>query len=186
MAKVKFKRYNTKDEALNSEIEDGSFIVTKDGHTYIDYGADRIPTSGTPDNTMSNTSENTVQNKVIKEYVDNKYQNLKDYVDKNTYSTDEIVIGTFLGKPLYRKVITGYLNNAPFNHGIENAVFHKVNGIYLTTTGLTFPIPSTRPNYPEYQIGMWVSKTQVIFEKGNGIGNYYTEIVLEYTKTTDV
>lgn len=104
-----------------------------------------------------------------------------------TYSTNEIKTNKVWidGKPLYRKVITGYLNDAPFNHGIENAVFHKVNGIYLTTTGLTFPIPSTRPNYPEYQIGMWVSKTQVIFEKGNGIGNYYTEIVLEYTKTTD-
>lgn len=106
-------------------------------------------------------------------------------INSSTYSTDEIVIGTYLGKPLYRKVITGYLNDAPFNHGIKNAVFHKVNGIYLTTAGLTFPIPSTRPNYQEYQIGMWVSKTQVIFEKGNAVGNYYTEILLEYTKTTD-
>lgn len=104
----------------------------------------------------------------------------------NKYSTTkEVVIGTWNEKPLYRKVITGYLDNAPFNHEIENAVFHKVSGIYLSSTGLTFPIPSTRPNYTQYQLGMWVSKTQVIFEKASAVTNHYVEIILEYTKTTD-
>lgn len=191
MAKVKFKRYNTKDEALNSEIEDGSFIVTKDGHTYIDYGADRIPTSGTPDNTMSNISENTVQNKVIKEYVDHGIREVKDYVDKNTYSTDEIVIGTYLGKPLYRKVLTGTLpkgkgeNN--FNLPIECLIKRKYGRIKSTLGPIfeldTYYIPSNA-----YSISSWIADDEHTLKVECG-ANYNTsskyEITVEYTKTID-
>lgn len=164
----------TKTKTTNAKAHNTTHPVL--GVNYIIKAKQSIGILGTVSEDITDTNNNAVPTcETVKEYVDKK----------QTYSTDEIVIGTYLGKPLYRKVITGYLNDAPFNHGIKNAVFHKVNGIYLTTAGLTFPIPSTRPNYQEYQIGMWVSKTQVIFEKGNAVGNYYTEILLEYTKTTD-
>lgn len=70
MAKVNFKRIEDSSTIDNVDIEDGAFIVTGDGKTYVDFGNDRIPTSGTPDSQMSDVSRNTVENKVIKEYVD--------------------------------------------------------------------------------------------------------------------
>lgn len=76
MAKVLFKRIEDSANINNIEIEDGSFIVTGDGKTYVDYGEDRIPTSGTPDTEMSDRSRNTVENNVIKEYVDTSLNNL--------------------------------------------------------------------------------------------------------------
>lgn len=191
MAKVLFKRYETNSEAISSNVVDGQFIVTKDGHTYIDYGADRIPTSGTPDNTMSNTSENTVQNKVIKKYVDDGIQEVKDYVDKNTYSTDEIVIGTYLGKPLYRKVLTGTLptgkgeNN--FNLPSECSIKRKYGRIKSTLGPIfeldTYYIPSNA-----YSISSWITADEHGLKVDCG-ANYNKsskyEITVEYIKTTD-
>ena len=74
MAKTLFKRIEDSAFIDNLEIEDGSFIVTGDGKTFVDYGENRIATSGTPDTQMSGTSVNTVQNKTIKNYVDNSIQ----------------------------------------------------------------------------------------------------------------
>ena len=73
MAKVNFKRIEDSSTINDIDIEDGAFIVTGDGKTYIDFGTDRIPTSGTPDSQMSDISRNTVENKVIKEYVDTNF-----------------------------------------------------------------------------------------------------------------
>lgn len=70
MAKVLFKRYETNQEAEESQIIDGQFIVTKEGKTFVDYGTDRIAVGGTLDTQMSDTSINGVENKVIKSYVD--------------------------------------------------------------------------------------------------------------------
>ena len=70
MAKTLFKRIEDSAYINNLEIEDGSFIVTGDGKTFVDYGENRIATSGTPDIQMSSTSTNAVQNKTIKSYVD--------------------------------------------------------------------------------------------------------------------
>lgn len=78
MAKVRFKRIQDSTNIGDLNIEDGSFIVTGDGKTYIDYGTNRVPTSGTPDSTMSDSSRNTVENKVIKEYVDDNINDVKD------------------------------------------------------------------------------------------------------------
>lgn len=73
MAKVNFKRIEDSSTINDIDIEDGAFIVTGDGKTYIDFGTNRIPTSGTPDSQMSDISRNTVENKVIKEYVDTNF-----------------------------------------------------------------------------------------------------------------
>lgn len=99
MAKVLFKRIEDSANINNIEIEDGSFIVTGDGKTYVDYGEDRIPTSGTPDTEMSDRSTNTVENNVIKEYVDNSVLDI--------YSTTEVKTNKVWvdGKPLYRAVL---------------------------------------------------------------------------------
>lgn len=70
MAKVNFKRIQNSNQIDNLPVEDGAFIVTGDGKSYIDYDNDRIPTNGTLDSEMSDTSRNAVENKVVKEYVD--------------------------------------------------------------------------------------------------------------------
>lgn len=93
MTKVNFRRYNTKTEALTKDIIDGSFIVTKDGANYVDFGEERVPIGGTPDTEMSDTSENSVQNKVIKSYVDNQKVNVKTTKtesDIDTYSCNYV------------------------------------------------------------------------------------------------
>lgn len=76
MAKVLFKRVNDSSELSNIDIEDGSFIVTGDGKSFIDYGQDRLPTNGTPDTIMSDYSSNSVENKVVKKYIDDKIQDV--------------------------------------------------------------------------------------------------------------
>ena len=78
MASVNFKRRNTVSDLDNIPIEDGNFIVTKDGHTFVDFDDDRIGIGGTPDLEMSDSSENSVQNKVVKSYIDNLINTLKN------------------------------------------------------------------------------------------------------------
>lgn len=77
MASVNFKRRNTVSDLSNIPIEDGNFIITKDGHTFVDFDTDRVSIGGTPDLEMSDSSENSVQNKVVKSYIDNLVNTLK-------------------------------------------------------------------------------------------------------------
>lgn len=70
MAKVNFKRVLTSDDVENLTIEDGSFIITKDGKIFTDYENERISIGGTPDTEVSITSTNSVENKAITNYVD--------------------------------------------------------------------------------------------------------------------
>lgn len=70
MAKVKFKRFLSDSDLEREPIEEGSFIVTKDGTSYVDFNNERVAFGGTSDTEMSDESINSVQNKVIKSYVD--------------------------------------------------------------------------------------------------------------------
>lgn len=195
MAKVTFRRFLTDNEARSSDIIDGQFIVTKDGKSYIDYGTDRVPTNGTLDKQMSDTSLNGVENKVIKKYIDDNInqtkQYSKDYTDnkaKETYSTDEIVVGTWLGKPLYRKVL---IINQAFSQG-QNSIAHNISNlsrmirIDALSEGRVAPIFSGSSslsnvtglfNYDSTNI-----KLSVINDSWSAREWYF---ILEYTKTTD-
>lgn len=73
MAWTKFKRIEDSANIDSIDVEDGAFIVTKDGKSYTDFDNERVPIAGTPDDEMDDTSRNTVENKVIKEYVDNNF-----------------------------------------------------------------------------------------------------------------
>lgn len=70
MANVLFKRVEDSTQLDNIPVVDGSFYVTGDGKSFIDYGEERLPVGGTPDTEMSDRSRNTVENNVIKQYVD--------------------------------------------------------------------------------------------------------------------
>lgn len=68
---------------LNKEVEQRKFkgITTSETKVVIDEIENTIKVELTPENEMSNTSTNIVQNKVIKEYIDTKFNELKEYID---------------------------------------------------------------------------------------------------------
>lgn len=115
----------------------------------------------------------------------------------HTYSTDEIQIGTFLGKPLYRKVIenTGYATTltTPVNGTIDSIV--NVQGMVKRGdySNYYMPIPSraSESTYKlDFQTIVYSSKNSNItvnFLFGTGIENMIGTtgkiiIILEYTK----
>lgn len=107
------------------------------------------------------------------------YQVPNKELKPNTYSTDEVKIGDFLGKPLYRKIFrtTQALttSNAVFSSiVVENAEIKKVDFICNTTTN-----------------GIWYISGQGRFNDdgklyGRGLSNSgainYIDVILEYTK----
>lgn len=76
MARVNFKRISDSTQIDNIPFEDGNFIVTKDGKTFIDYENERINPGLSTDTQMSDSSRNAVENKVIKKYIDDMYKKL--------------------------------------------------------------------------------------------------------------
>lgn len=109
MAKVRFKRINTASQIDNVPIQDGSFIVTGDGKSYIDYGLNRVPTNGTLDSEMSDDSLNGVENKVIKAYVDNVQDNVDSLDDAYGFEDSDIsTTGTYSANWKVRKWNNGF------------------------------------------------------------------------------
>lgn len=115
-----------------------------------------------------------------------------DYVNKlNTYSTDEIRIGTWMGKPLYRKV-------ASFNVSSDSQQVLRVNvenvdviieGKFILKGSDFCAIDHTHIDSSNNHISKWVFtihstdvSTTISKTIENG-GIYY--VILEYTKTTD-
>ena len=107
-----------------------------------------------------------------------------NYVNNiNTYSTNEIRIGTWMNKTLYRKVFTGNISSS-ISHGLTNVDFVNSYG-YMTSGGGAFvPLPSVRPTNAGYYIGYYVTNQYIIFDKAADANGVAT-ITLEYTKTTD-
>ena len=111
---------------------------------------------------------------------------------KNVYSTSEVVIGEWLGKPLYRKVIE--ITNPTLdawtnvNHNISNMDFGRIVDATITRTiyGTTSYIPIGVSNISAGTL-FTCDLQKTIFEyKIAGYTNITNlNIVLEYTKTTD-
>lgn len=103
--------------------------------------------------------------------------------DGETFSTNEIRVGTWMNKPLYRKVFTGNVSSS-IEHGLINVNFVNSYG-YITSGGGAFvPLPSVRPTNAGYYIGYYVTNQYIIFDKAADANGVAT-ITLEYTKTTD-
>lgn len=109
--------------------------------------------------------------------------------DPNEYSTKEQVIGTWLGKPLYRKVVnTGALLDnqvKEVEHNITN--IDKIIKLYgYAYDGVTFhPLPYTHINSPSCE-GLYATKEQISITTGIDRTRFVESYVtLEYTKTTD-
>ena len=147
MAKVNFKRIQNSSQIDNLPVEDGAFIVTGDGKSYIDYGNDRIPTNGTLDTEMSDLSSNAVENKVIKEYVDDT---VADAIGGLQYNLVENGNPVKTGRKIngydeYIKYITSTAvspngEDTYIPLGLPNNVVHT--GMDIWAGGATFMVPN--------------------------------------------
>ena len=118
--------------------------------------------------------------------------------DINQYSTDEIVVGTWItGKPIYRKVITGTTNSSGWwemihlqaslslKDFISMNVLH-LNGSNYSTTKTAVNIGSSLVVIP-CSIGgatPWIG-VQSYFSTPSTPASITFAVILEYTKTTD-
>lgn len=111
-------------------------------------------------------------------------------VNKNVYSTGEVVIGEWLGKPLYRKVISKSMtpnNDNYIDTGLTNATIQNyivkcspdwVSNIFYNGDWLNSQNKSFYPNSDNTRM--------MLAATSSSSNNWYFEIILEYTKTTDV
>lgn len=108
------------------------------------------------------------------------------------YSSEEQVIGTWFGKPIYRKVINiGKLQATKgaysYDHGISNIdYFTKVEGIMSNGTEWFSMNACYRgvSNYA-YDFGLLATKTKITCSTQTDRSAYSAIVTLEYTKTTD-
>jgi hypothetical protein len=108
---------------------------------------------------------------------------------KEVYSTSEQVIGTWLGKPLYRKVINfGSLPNTTtknVDHGISNVEqWVTVRGLAMNSDKTALSIPATNSDNNTYALNISVTKTQVRVQASIDRTSFSAYTILEYTKTS--
>ena len=106
----------------------------------------------------------------------------------NDYSTSETIVGTYNGKPLYRKIITGTGN---FTDAIlTNVLYNGVLSVNISDIDKLF----VDIGHSYYVVGTVIRGFVSIFIQGNNELNCYTmysrsnvdyTITIEYTKTTD-
>lgn len=111
----------------------------------------------------------------------------------NKYASgEEIVIGEYNGKPLYRKVVEfGSLPASGVKtvaHGIANIdVFMPARGTaYRSTTGTTINLPFVTPTGIAPCVGIqYPDKNNILIEVGTDRSLFTGTVFMEYTKTTD-
>lgn len=112
--------------------------------------------------------------------------------NKTTYSTNEVEVGTFDGKTLYRKVFSyamtdfvssSSLENIRLNHGLSNVTFRKIEVAYHQGS-VFFGSPYT--HYPSgviYTSLGAVTQTHFEFLNREGWGSAWNVVLIcEYTK----
>lgn len=117
--------------------------------------------------------------------------------DNCTYSTTETIVGTFLGKPLYRVIVEATPNKTTetsfdFDINIPNVdqvfILPQTKIADTSSSGYVYTFPFVHSN-TNAVIGGYiaVASTKLTFNvrKGNAVSFYAIRLVLEYTKTTD-
>lgn len=127
---------------------------------------------------------------------------LPEAEEKNIYSQEEVRIGTWLGKPLYRKVIqiqpTFFGSGTP-TEGATYQIAHGINDLDVSTRcdvywktkeGQQRKFPSIYFKDEKWGGQAFLTIGLIIFELGSSLLNAirkadYIYLILEYTKTTD-
>ena len=142
------------------------------GVNYIIKAKQSVGIVGTVTSDINDINDNAVPNaKTVKEYVDKK----------QTYSTDEIVIGTYLNKPLYRKVVN--MGNLANNSG--KSVAHNLSNFVIRTINGSATNGSIHIGISGFNDEVYISNTDVIWNTKANRSSFTAYVVLEYTKTTD-
>lgn len=114
---------------------------------------------------------------------------IKNSVNDNcTYSTSEICIGEYIGKPLYRKVITGTFDYATQTITDIITGYDKVinyGGTMLTPSGYVTQIPeyTNSSNYCYFVLNT-ANDNATLTIPSSFVGGTFI-LIIEYTKTTD-
>lgn len=129
-----------------------------------------------------------------------------NYVNNlNTYSTTEQRIGTYMNKPLYRKIITFNISASNTTWNIFNIINHNIQNVDLMFVNLAksyiirnnsqqinsgiSSLISQKSSYENYAISFGANKTEISYYYGlylvNSGDTLNFNITLEYTKTTD-
>lgn len=112
---------------------------------------------------------------------------------KGTYSTNETRIGTWMGKPLYRKVLSTIglsgETKKSINYNITNPDKIWIAGgfVYSIRRIVTLPMIGYNGDLSQ-EVDVWVEKQENVVKlySNGGWGNDWTfYIIINYTKTTD-
>jgi hypothetical protein len=114
----------------------------------------------------------------IQENVEN---NINEINNKFKYSTEEQIIGTWFGKPLYGKTFRLTNIGTEQSLGLENVddIFFDTSHSYITwdKDNLRYPIDRAKFQY-------WKERS-LILAQHEGVKEWQAVITLNYTKTTD-
>lgn len=114
--------------------------------------------------------------------------------NKNVYSTDEVVVGEYIGKPLYRKVLTGKMGTCTTDGTYGTANNISVSSNIETIVNLSATMKIGNQVYPLMYMNNSGRVAKCLFDGGNGVqlttnGTSFSQqnctIIVEYTKTTD-
>ena len=106
----------------------------------------------------------------------------------DVYSTTETVVGTYNGKPLYRKVVDcGALPNDTVKnvtHNISNInIITSISGTSWNDAGKKIPLPTVSLSYP---ISVSADKSKISITTSSDRSDFTnSNVIIEYTKTTD-
>lgn len=138
------------------------------------------------DSTPSTSSTNPIENQAITNYVN----------ELSSYSSTETIVGTFLGKPLYRKVAyfqnsTSVVDAGQFNCNVSNGERMWIESAWYEIAGSNATIPFgwnlggtnwLRMSISDYKTGICQVNASNNFTSATQRDVY---IILKYTKSTD-
>lgn len=135
---------------------------------------------------------------VVGKVLNEKTESSKDtyscnYINNtNKYATEEVKVGTWLGKSLYRKTLVSNLTSG------DNQITHNISNIdkifindksYIYTKNTCFPINyiDTDIDLPKNYIKTCATSSKIYIYVGSNIfsGESNCAITVEYTKITD-
>ena len=170
-------------------------IIANDNHNYDIYFYESLEDYCVPNYIVLNNDKATItpKNQVLNSEPTGTECNIRYmYASNEVYDTSEGIIGTWLNKPLYRKVINvGSLpnnNTIRVNHNISNlGQFTKIDGVAVRSSDNdTLPIPYATFNANNSGgITIYVDDTNIVIRTTTDRSSYNGYVVLEYTKTID-
>lgn len=119
----------------------------------------------------------------------NLNNNFNELNNANIYSASEIKIGTFLNKPLYRKVIDcGQLPNTTLKDvstGLSNVIVQNIYGkAYNSGTGNSLPLPYVTIGTAG-GVMLAFNSNNVRIQTDTDRSGWTGIVILEYTKNSD-